>query len=153
MPDVTTKELDNLIMNGLSLKSIHRITQISYRKISKRKREVIGIVAKYDRDLIIGLIDYNLRNPDIREIVGCSDHTIRKYRLLINKPSPRYIKSSFAYKEHCEIEEKIAPDAKLDELIKFGFTVDEIDSEYNYGRKNILERIKQMVLEDIEKNA
>tara|TARA_B100001059_G_C17785387_1_gene556768 strand:+ start:71 stop:667 length:597 start_codon:yes stop_codon:yes gene_type:complete len=95
------------------------------------------------------LVMENLSNADIRKQITCSHYSISKARERLQKPSPnKYDRCKFDYKEHNPEEPRLAPDQSLDDMITYGFTVDEISSEFNYGRDVVLRRYIKLSIEN-----
>lgn len=136
---------------GCSLSNIYRIRKIMINSSKEEKKPKAKKEGKEYRDsLIIGLIEYQLTNVDIGKIVDCSVSTINILRKKVGIPAPVPIKSGFNYREHTRLKRKLKPDTKLDEMLKYGFTIQEILNEYNYEEESVHLRVKHIVLEQIK---
>ena len=145
-------ELEESIYFGKSTQSLLQETSYSEEEIKAARKKLCvrspktAYESNYDE--IEKLVMGGLRNKEIRNQIRCSDHAITKIRKKLQKPSPRNEKYTFDYKEHKPDEPRIMPDKALDEMILFGFTVDEISNEFNYGRDVVLERYTELLSVD-----
>ena len=146
-------ELEQLIYFGKNNQEIQNETSYIYEEIKKARKKlcVRSPKSSYESnyDEIGKLVMADLSNKDIKLQLKCSDHAITKIRKRLQKPSPsNRDKVIFEYKKHHPNEPRIKADKALDDMIAFGFTVDEISYEYNYGRDVVLQRYTEIHTEN-----
>lgn len=141
-------ELEESIYLGKSNQEILKETSYAESEIKRARKKLFIRSPKtdviYDAEELEKLVLAGLANKEIRLQIKCTDHVIYKIRKRLQKPSPHLSKQEkFDYKEHHPDAPRIKPDKSLDDMIAFGFTVDEISNEYNYGREIVLQRYNE----------
>ncbi len=142
-------KLEESIYFGKSTQSLLQETSYSEEEIkaARKKLCIRSPKSTYESNYaeIEKLVMADLSNKDIKLQLKCSDHSISKARKKLQKPSPsNRDKPKFEYKKYLPNEQRIKPDKALDDMIAFGFTVDEISYEYNYGRDVVLQRYTEI---------